>query len=205
MQIVCLSDPHELHRDVDVPDGDLLIHAGDITFFSQRRSVLGDFNDWLGELPHPHKVVIPGNHDSLLEIQANRDLITNAHLLINAGVVLEGLKIWGSPAMPLADCAFGTPDDTARAEIWSRIPTDTDILVTHVPPFRILDGEPNGEYNGGCQSLREAYRRIRPRLHVFGHVHTGFGIAQARYTKFVNAALPGEFGDLEHEPIVSVY
>jgi hypothetical protein len=59
LKIICLSDTHELHRDVDVPDGDLLIHAGDITFFSRRPSVLTDFNDWLGELPHLYKVVIP--------------------------------------------------------------------------------------------------------------------------------------------------
>ena len=67
MEIICLSDTHELHRDVRVPDGDMLIYAGDITFFSKNPSVLTDFNDWLGELPHKYKVVIPGNHDRLLE------------------------------------------------------------------------------------------------------------------------------------------
>jgi hypothetical protein len=77
--IVCLSYTHELHRDVDVPDGDLLIHAGDITFFSRRPSVLADFNEWLGEQPHRYEVVIPGNHDLLLEDEAKRNAIANAH------------------------------------------------------------------------------------------------------------------------------
>src|ERR1700734_3849634 len=98
--IVLLSDTHELHRDVEVPPGDLLIHAGDITFCSRDPAVLPNFNEWLGELPHPHKVVIPGNHDSLLLRETGRNQITNAHLLINSGVEVEGLRIWGSPVTP---------------------------------------------------------------------------------------------------------
>ena len=95
--IVLLSDTHELHRNVEVPPGDLLIHAGDMTFFSKQPAVLTDFNEWLGELPHPHKVVIPGNHDSLLLQETLRNQITNARLLINSGIEVEGLRIWGSP------------------------------------------------------------------------------------------------------------
>jgi Icc-related predicted phosphoesterase len=202
LEIICLSDTHELHRDVDVPDGDLLIHAGDITFFSRRPSVLTDFNDWLGELPHLYKVVIPGNHDTLLQDEANRRKITNAHLLINSGVEVNELKIWGTPTTALNSGAFAVPDDIARTEIWALIPADTDILVTHIPPARILDGTPRTTEHAGCESLRSSYRRIRPRLHVFGHVHSAAGYNPTAHTLFVNAALAGEFGDLDKEPTV---
>jgi len=202
LKVVCLSDTHELHRNVAVPDGDLLIHAGDITFFSQRPSVLVDFNDWLAELPHKHKVVIPGNHDTLLEEEENRRMITNAHVLINSGVTLGVFKIWGSPTMPLASGAFATPHATDRAEIWSRIPSDTDFLVTHIPPAGILDRARGTSHGAGCQALRESYRRIHPRLHVFGHVHSAAGIHHTARTLFVNASLAGEFGNLDREPVV---
>jgi hypothetical protein len=114
LKIVCLSDTHELHREVRVPEGDPLIHAGDISFFSRRPSVLADFNDWLGELPHRYEVVIPGNHDTLLENMTNRWTITHAHLLINSGVELDGLKVWGAPATALDSGAFAVPQDQAR-------------------------------------------------------------------------------------------
>ena len=81
---MCISDTHELHRELRVPAGDLLIHAGDFTFFGKSTRAIRDFNDWLGELPHAQKVVIPGNHEYMLESDPRlRGLITNATLLIN--------------------------------------------------------------------------------------------------------------------------
>lgn len=93
MKIVCISDTHELHRDLLLPAGDLLIHAGDITFFSHSGVVLDDFNDWLREQPHRYKVVIPGNRDSLLLLPEHRKRITNAHLLIISGIELGGVRL----------------------------------------------------------------------------------------------------------------
>jgi predicted phosphohydrolase len=120
----------------------MLIYAGDITFFSKRTSVLEDFNDWLGELPHKYKVVIPGNHDRLLEQPKHQRTIANAHLLINTGVELGGLKIWGSPATPYADTAFGIPTAEAREKHWEAMPAGLDILITHGPPLNVLDCAP---------------------------------------------------------------
>ena len=92
--IVMISDTHDLHRDVEVPSGDLLIHAGDFTMDSRSAEKLIDFNDWLGDLPHPYRVVIPGNHDGFLKDPPRRRLISNARLLVNASVEIMGLKIW---------------------------------------------------------------------------------------------------------------
>ena len=63
LTIVLISDTHELHREVNIPPGDLLIHAGDFTMNSMSAEKLIDFNEWLGDLPHALRVVIPGNHD----------------------------------------------------------------------------------------------------------------------------------------------
>jgi Icc-related predicted phosphoesterase len=200
--IVLLSDTHELHRDIEVPLGDLLIHAGDITFFSRLPAVLTDFNLWMGELPHPHKVVIPGNHDFLLMQDIGRNQITNAHLLINSGVEIEGLSIWGSPVTPYGNVAFGIPGSAERAEHWSAIPEVLDILVTHGPPHRVLDCAPGEIHHGGDPELRSAVIQKRPRLHVFGHVHCAYGMRPTERTLFVNAALAGELGYLDRNPIV---
>jgi len=95
MRIVLISDTHGLHRQLEVPSGDLLIHAGDFTFYSKPPSIVSDFNAWLGLLPHRHKIVTCGNHEFLLEDPRQRSAITNATLLIDSGVEIEGIKIWG--------------------------------------------------------------------------------------------------------------
>ena len=112
LTIVLLSDTHELHREVEVPPGDILIHAGDFTMNSKSAEKLLDFNEWLCELPHAYRVVIPGNHDAVVEDASRRALITNAKLLINEGMEMMGLKIWGSPITPLLGEAFGVVSDT---------------------------------------------------------------------------------------------
>jgi Icc-related predicted phosphoesterase len=202
LTIVLISDTHELHREVEVPPGDILIHAGDFTMNSKSAEKLLDFNEWLGELPHAYRVVIPGNHDSIVEDASRRSLITNATLLINESVEIMGLKFWGSPTTPLLGEAFGVVSDTARAKLYSRIPADTDILVTHGPPYGILDQTPGSNRHEGCQQLFAAVQRVKPMLHVFGHVHGAYGTYGTNDTLFVNAALPGgEFG-MKHRPHV---
>lgn len=203
LRIVCISDTHELHRELDVSPGDLLIHAGDFTFFSKRRSQIRDFNDWLGELPHRHKIVIPGNHESLFEAEPEmRHAITNATLLIDNGITVSGLKVWGSSVTPIYGSAFGLSNAADRKRHWARIPDDLDILVTHGPPFGILDMPLSSNAHEGCPELLEAIQRAQPRMHVFGHVHGAYGISRTERTIFVNAEMYGEAGDLDKPPIV---
>src|SRR5438874_777220 len=176
MRIICISDTHELHREVAVPPGDLLIHAGDFTWFSRRMSMICDFNAWLGELPHRHKIVIPGNHEFAFEEDpALRDQITNATLLVNELTEIEGLKIWGSPITPLYGGAVGLSSAKDQARLYASIPDDIELLITHTPPFGILDQESPSPGHSGCEQLREAVEGIRPRVHVFGHTHGGYG------------------------------
>jgi hypothetical protein len=130
LRLVLLSDTHQHHREVDVPDGDILIHAGDFTFFSKSLKAILDFNHWLGELPH-QCVAVPGIHEFFLEADPpRRSLIGNATVLINEGIVIQGLRIWGSPVTPLYGGAFGLSSAEDRRRLYARIPENTNVLVT---------------------------------------------------------------------------
>jgi len=199
--VVCISDTHELHREVDLPAGDLLLHAGDFTMFSKSLAAIEDFNDWLGE--HPHRAVAtPGNHEFFLEADPRRrSLLTNATVLIDEAVEVMGLKIWGSPVTPLYGTAFGRSSAEDRVALYKTIPPDTDILLTHGPPYGILDCPPGTDTHTGCRELLEAVLKLKPRLHLFGHVHGAYGMIDRGGTLFVNAALLREDGSPGNAPV----
>lgn len=193
MKIICISDTHGFHRSIDVPDGDILIHAGDIDPSFGSRTHLIDFNDWLGELPHKDKILIAGNHDTIFESRPYiiKDFITNATYLKNSSTTVCGLKIFGSPhTIPFAG-AFNTVEFEI-SKIWKKIPEDTDIVVTHGPPKMILDKTHYGD-NAGDGYLYARIREIKPKLHVFGHIHESYGVYKSDFgTTFVNAAIMGK-------------
>ncbi|KAJ5767567.1 hypothetical protein N7533_000150 [Penicillium manginii] len=226
IRVVCLSDTHTLQWP-DVPDGDLLIHAGDLANDGSVREIQAAV-DWLRSLPHQHKVVIGGNHDSyfdmrsrleedredtsassfatvssstasirsLDELTASRIDWGDIHYLQHSSVTLDfapsspptattplinnehtrSLTIYGAPQIPALmpfgpEHAFTYPP---HHDAWTRtIPTDTDILVTHTPPQSHLDMSPI--YSTGCPNLLAESWRIKPALHVFGHIHNSAG------------------------------
>ena len=127
-------------------------------------------------------------------------MITNAVLLINESVTACGLNIWGSP-VTCDDAAHGHTKPEERASLYATIPADTDVLITHGPPYGILDHERGSNHLQGCPELRRAVVRVKPKLHVFGHYHAGYGILPTKQTMFINAALLGLAGDLENKPI----
>ena len=203
-KIVCISDTHSKHRQFSLPDGDILVHAGDIMNSGWEGTEVRDFNVWLGEQPHRHKIVIAGNHDWLFEKhRSTRNLLTNAIYLENSGVEIEGLKFWGSPAQPeFCNWAFNYKRGEDIDRIWKLIPDDTDVLITHGPPAGILDWIKPGRESLGCRNLREAIKRVKPKLHVFGHIHGGHGEDEIPPTKFVNASLLNEAYQPAYKPIV---
>lgn len=203
MDIVCVSDTHELHRELDVPTGDVLICAGDFTMFSRSVAAIRDFDQWLGELPHRHKLVIPGNHEFFLEADpGKRSLLSNATVLIDEAIEIDGLRIYGSPLTPLYGGAFGVSSADERTKRWARIPPAIDVLVTHGPPYGIMDSSLELPTPMGDSELLAAVQRIKPSLHIFGHVHGGYGQVVLGEARFVNAALMGSVGDLEQEPVM---
>lgn len=176
MKVVLLSDTHGFHWDLSIPDGDLLIHAGD---FCRRGTLeeVADFNHFMAGLPHRHKVVVAGNHDWPLqrEPQQARSLLKDVHYLQDQALEVEGLSLYGSPWQPVFfDWAFNLPRGPALAAKWSAIPAPLDILITHTPPYGIGDKVQSGD-RVGCEALRERLPQVQPRVHVFGHIHEDYG------------------------------
>lgn len=190
LKLALISDTHRLHREVVVPACDLLIHAGDITGGGAPREVQA-FDRWLGTLSQcRQRVVIAGNHDWCFErtpVQARR-LITNAVYLQDEEATVAGLRIYGSPWQPwFCDWAFNLRRGPQLRVVWDRIPAGIDVLVTHGPPRGHGDRTSDGR-NEGCDDLLEAVQRVRPRLHVFGHIHEAYGVTREGETTFVNAS-----------------
>jgi Icc-related predicted phosphoesterase len=205
IKVVMTSDTHEKHRQLIVPDGDIFIHSGDFSEGSDKNTVKSviDFNNWLGELPHKHKVIVAGNHDFLFEKlrQEAESLITNATYLRDKAVTVEGLKIYGSPWQPyFCNWAFNLPrDGDELRQVWSDIPDDTDILVTHGPPYGIRDWV--GRDRVGDKLLLDRVLQVKPLIHVFGHIHAGAGYETHKNgTVFVNAAACDEAYKIKHDP-----
>lgn len=214
MKVVCLSDTHGEHRKVGVPEGAILIHAGDFMTNGDNYREVEDFNDWLGTLPHLHKIVIAGNHDRLFEARPDaRKLLTNATYLEDESVNVRGLTIYGSPWQPeFCNWAFNLPRGEPLAEKWKLIPDCTDILVTHGPPWGYQDylpvRRPHGQIAGmdrqhlGCEELLKRVQEVKPLLHVFGHIHYAAGYTQDAHTTYVNAAICDERYRAKQKPTV---
>lgn len=191
-RLVCLADTHNRQGDFEVPEGDVLLHAGDLTGRGTPREIAAA-NAWLGTLPHPQKVIIAGNHDFLFERQnaLARSLITHATYLEDSMTEAAGLAIWGSPWQPwFHDWAFNLPRGEALAAKWAMVPEGIDVLVTHGPPMGILDRTAGGEHVG-CEELRDRLARMSapPKVHVFGHIHEARGIHPGEKTTFINASI----------------
>ena len=189
MRIVCISDTHGRLDDVEVPDGDVLVHAGDFTRRGDRAEVEA-FAAALARLPHPAKVIVAGNHDFLFERAPGEavGLLGDVRFLSDSETTVGGLRFWGSPWQPeFFDWAFNLPRGAPLAEKWALIPDDVDVLVTHGPPHGVLDRTVHGA-DVGCEELARAVERVRPRLHVFGHIHEAYGALDRGGTRFVNAS-----------------
>jgi predicted phosphohydrolase len=205
IRIVCISDTHGQHAKLNVPDGDILIHAGDFAAFGDTPIEIIDFNQWLGTLPHRYKVVIAGNHDWMFERHPGTagELLTNAIYLENSGTELAGLKLWGSPVQPeFNNWAFNVARGAAIRRYWKMIPASTDVLITHGPPYGVLDTAHPSTGHLGCEELTIAVQQIRPRLHVFGHIHGGQGQQNSDGTQYVNASVVNEAYQLVYAPQV---
>jgi predicted phosphodiesterase len=188
MRIVLLSDTHDKHARIAVPDGDVLVHAGDATGKGSVEQ-LERFAAFFVALPHAHKIVIAGNHDFGLEQHPGLGAeLFGAAYLCDAEANVGGLRVWGAPWQPwFFDWAFNLRRGEPLREKWALVPEGIDILVTHGPPHGILDRTLRGE-PVGCEELTAALPRIRPRLHVFGHIHEAYGTHHDGTTLFVNAS-----------------
>lgn len=234
MRFVAVSDTHL--SEPELPEGDVLLHAGDLTYNGTVPEV-SKAARWLGEQTkrYKHVVVIAGNHDWLFQKDRTlaQRIMQDSHLtyledkaiticpdgsqLIGTGFYPEssGITIYGSPWQPnFNNWAFNLPRGNPLKEKWDMIPKGIDILMTHGPPYNILDGV--GQDNEdvypeddslsiehvGCYDLREAVNKVKPKFHIFGHVHASYGLINYEGTTFINASIMNEAYDPEHKPWV---
>ena len=195
MKITFISDTHGKHYKTTqdlLPGGDMIIHAGDI---SNRGLIteIKDFMDWFGQLPYKHKIFIAGNHDFGFEAIRNSNepgikIHPNVIYLKDESVTIDGIKIYGSPWQPwFHDWAFNLHRGEEIAEKWKMIPDDVDILITHGPPHGILD-KTERLVNAGCEELYKRVFEVKPKIHVFGHIHEGYGMREIDDVIFINAS-----------------
>lgn len=209
---VIISDTHGQHKGSEkkfnFPSADFIIHCGDISG-SGKEHVIKEFLDWYSSLDqYKYKIFIAGNHDRLFEdyriiAKGLLSQYSNVIYLEDSGIEIEGIKFWGSPvSKPFNNWAFNK-SEARLAQHWSAIPDDIDILITHNPPHSIMDYTSFSRENIGSKSLYiEVFKRIKPKIHCFGHVHEEYGIREINGIRFINASLLDDKYELCNLPTV---
>jgi len=201
---------HERHEDIDVPDGDLLLITGDLLLMdkgiieNKGIEAMKKVNNWLGKLPHKYKVLIAGNHDITMKQlgpDGVRKLISNGIYLENSATQVFDKTIYGCPCSikgisPNRAWQFKRTDSELQDMI-NQIPENTDILLTHGMPRGFGDKK-----NIGCDYLLKRVQQIKPKYHVFGHLHSSHGVTFSVDTVFINAASLNGIYCATHYPIV---
>lgn len=215
MKITFISDTHTKHHQVtsQLPGGDLLIHAGDFSSRGHEHEVDGFF-DWFNGLDnYTNKIVIAGNHDFMFENDPMlaKDIISYypnvTYLQDDLEVIGEdyssSVKVWGSPWQPeFHNWAFNLPRNGEELkEKWDMIPYNIDIVVTHGPAWGHLDTVVGQSMNLGCELLAEQMKVIKPKIHVCGHIHSGYGYKYVDGVHYFNAAVLGEDYNFTQKPM----
>jgi Icc-related predicted phosphoesterase len=204
MIVAIISDTHNKHKALEIPECDMIIHAGD---FSSRGYAheCRNFLTWFAQLNVQHKVFIAGNHDFLAEDapEGFRGIIPEGIIYLeNELVEIEGLRIYGSPVQPeFCNWAFNRRRGDEIKKYWDKIPDNLDILITHGPPHGVGDFTVRDQINVGCEELLKAVQRTKPVYHIFGHIHEGRSMHSSPDTEFINASCVDERYNLYEEPV----
>jgi Icc-related predicted phosphoesterase len=205
MRIVAISDTHGLHKKMDpLPDGDVLIHCGDFTNIGRIQEIVS-FNAWIKKQKFDYKLVLAGNHDLLFDKEPTlaESFLTDCTYLRDSSYIINGIKFYGSPWQNrFMDWAFNLPTDGEEIEYkFSLIPDDVNVLITHSPPYRILDKE--GFRCLGSKRLLERVKDLKlMKYHVFGHIHAGRGVYPEEDPIFANCSICDEHYNVINKPIV---
>lgn len=214
MIIDCVADLHGFYPQTE--GGDVLIVAGDLTKSNKQWQYL-EFRNWLRAQNYKHRILVCGNHDGCIEegLFYFSDEWLGAIYLRDEEVVIDGVKFYGSPWTAHFDevnphCAAFMKPEKQLAEIWKKIPEDTDVLITHSPPFGILDGIPlphDGTlFHAGSKTLAAemAKRDKVPKLWVWGHIHEAYGedlAVRGKECKMINCSYVNEKYKPVNKPI----
>lgn len=223
IRISVISDTHTRHDLItkDLPGGDLLLHTGDLMNSGYVEKDVIEFCNWYSSIDnYQSKVFIAGNHDrmfqdfpekiqEILEFHKSIDYIQDDTLVLygdgpEGNSPEDNIRIYGSPWQPwFYDWAFNLPKNgPGLASKWEAIPKNTDILLTHGPAWGILDTVTGRTYdNLGCELLAERIQQIQPKIHVCGHIHSGYGYKFENGTHFFNASVLDEQYKYIQKPI----
>ena len=181
MKILHLSDTHGYHRRLrELPEADVVVHSGDFCMAGTEEETF-DFINWFCDLPYKHKIFIAGNHDDCLYGAKIEGLDNNTHYLCNSRIEIEGIKFYGVP-MFMEDCISGRENQN-----YAKITVATDILITHAPPYGILDSDEGVNY--GSEKLLEKLTTLNLKAHLFGHIHSGHGVEMINGITFSNGSI----------------
>ena len=209
MLIYGISDVHNRYKDLVVPPCDLLISTGDYSFrgdISETRN----FHKWLDEQPATYIISVMGNHE--LGVEKNFELhkvlaleqCPRVHFIEEGLIQIEDLKIWCSSYTPaFCDWAYNVYTDEDLKKHWDMIPEGIDILATHGPPYGMLDEvfcPPSYAEHKGCRKLWDAVLRVKPKAHIFGHLHYHYGQKEFNGIKFYNIANCNDSYKIERQP-----
>lgn len=206
MKITFISDTHTQHKKIELPGGDILIFSGDFMGSGYRVYEAQSFLKWFSEQPYKYKIFIAGNHDrycennpELFEALVDDYVEQNVIYLKDDLIKVEGLKIYGTPWQPyFCNWAFNIPESDRLISLYQNIPEDLDILITHCPPYNILDKSHdyrNGEEPLGSKELETVLLELgehRPKVHCFGHIHGDGGNTLTDGTYYINASVCDE-------------
>ncbi|UJR37932.1 hypothetical protein I4U23_030618 [Adineta vaga] len=211
LRFVCMSDTHNEIGKISIPNGDVFVHCGDAVKHRTSARDLRIFNEFVGKLPHKYKLFVSGNHCTCLNPQQpeeSQKFLSNITYLQDQLIDIEGVRIYGSPWRPKRGCfyqaeAFGYDSKRIRNDKWSKIPEDIDLLLTHGPPYSIRDYNESTRDLLGCPALLdEIVTRVRPRVHLFGHMHSCFGASL--YKSEDNQLLEGDLTKVASNDILFV-
>jgi len=208
MKLCIISDTHTKHNYIGIKDyeADVIIHCGDISGNGGIQAIT-EFLKWFGDLEQfKHKIFIAGNHDWLFEranLRAREVVPDNVIYLEDEEVVIDGVKFYGTPVQkPFCNWAFNKPEGRLVSH-WQAIPDNTDVLITHSPPYSIGDYVPwNRTHHGSPSLYKEIVERIKPKIHCFGHIHEGYGIKHFKDIIFINASCLDENYYAVNDPII---
>ncbi len=210
MRITTISDTHTKHMELNgyLPGGDILIHAGDI---SNRGSNIDieDFCEWFDSIDNYNtKIFIAGNHDFGFENRPEEvskivKSYKSIHYLEDNWISIDGIKVWGSPWQPLFyNWAFNLPRNGVELQQkWNMIDDDTDILITHGPAWGYVDKVVGRSESLGCELLTNRIMAFKPKIHICGHIHSGYGYTTNGDTHFINASVLDERYEFTQNPL----
>lgn len=204
MLIYALSDTHNLHNKVEVPECDILIHAGDATGRGSMEELI-PFLNWYSKQKAKYKVLIPGNHDwgfeKMPDFYKHECQERGISLLMDEMVELDGIKIYGSGITPyFCNWAFNRMPGPEIQTHWDKIPSGMDIIITHGPAYQILDMNMLSQ-NCGCDQLLSKLLEVKPKAHICGHLHENYGVKEFMGIKFHNVALCNEAYRIAEKPM----